>query len=205
MRCLLLSNGPGPTLRWIANVLLERAALRIINVLTEGDPKKLNLESMRAFLKTKCHPDLRAQLTAAVDPVFVECELGTVRKRAERHRHNLLAHHNAAHFTRAEVRKQSLISLRELEELLDKAKRMLDALTVHTGLGYDVHRLSEDDSMTFIVDALLRTSDWLNMPEEQGMMVFNAFAAEFTPEQRQIYKTWRERFGLPPVQLPPVK
>jgi hypothetical protein len=198
----LLETGPGPTLQWLANLLLERAGLRIINALTDCDPRTVNLTVLRDFLLTRCRPELRAGLTASVGQVFTECDLGQVRSKVERHRHTLLAHHEANHWTRPEVRAQAMLTLRELDELYDRARRMLNALSVHARLGYDLHRLSDEDSMEFIVKTLLRTSHWLNLPEEQGIVAFKAFAEHWKPEERAVFREWRERFNLPAVEFP---
>lgn len=199
----LLNTGPGPTLEWIARVFLERAALRIINALTEGeDEQTLNLSAMRKKLLAGCRPELVAELTAEIDGVFAECDLGEMRSRAIRHRHNLLAHMNRKHFTDPQMLRGSLLSMHELEEMLARAKRMLNVLAVQTTYGFDLHRFSEEDSMRFVVETLLRTSTWLNLPEREDPLVFKVMTQDFTPEQRRIFIEWRAKLGLPPVELP---
>jgi hypothetical protein len=200
----LLDPGPGPMLEWIADVLLERAALRIINALTEGeDEKTLNLRALRKHLLSRCRPELRDELAARVDRVFTACNMGDMKHRAERHRHGLLAHLGRTNFTEPVAFREALLSKRELEDLLEKAKTMLDALSVHAARSYDLHRRSSEDSMAFIVKTLMRTSMLLNMPEQQSPLLFNAFAEGFTREQRGTFALWREQCGLPPVEIPP--
>lgn len=199
----LLNPGAGPTLGWIANILLERAALKIINALTDESAGALTLRSLREQLLSTCRPTIGPALQTALAEATSNASLGDLERRAKRHRHTWLAHLARANFEKAEAWTQSRITLRELEHMLERARVLMDALSPHVGRGYDLRRLSSNDSAAAIVEAVMRTSTLLNMPEHQGSFVFEAFAREFTPSQRQVYTDWRVRLQLPEVSLPP--
>lgn len=200
----LLDPGAGPTLGWIANVLLERAALRLINALTDDSGGSLTLRSLQDQLHSTCRPTVRPALQAMVAEATSNAALGDLEQRAKRHRHTWLAHLARASFEKPEVWTRSRVTLHELEQMLEKACAFMDALSPHAGRGYDLRRRSSTDNAAAIVEALMRTSTLLNMPERQGHQVFEAFARDFTQSQQRAFADWRARLQLPEVSLPPV-
>ena len=193
----LLQPGPAPALYRTAVALFEHAALNIINALTDTDSRALSLTKLRTLLMTTCDPAKQSDLGKQVREGFRANNYAALRQRAEDLRDKRLAHFDLDYALDPTLRASIGMTLKEIEELLDRAKGLLHVLMPGVGMQFDVHALgAPEDPMADIILQLMRNSERLAMPEKLPRPeVFAAVAKLWNPEQRRIFNEWRGKIG----------
>lgn len=197
----LLSPGPALILYRIAVALLREAALITINALLDNRKDALTFAGLRRELLSVCDDSIRPAMREQLKRGFEENSIADPEKRAIKLRHRLLAHYNWEDALRPERRREIGITVRQLAELLEKAKGLLHVLKPGVSMSFDVERIGREQDMAYVMELVVRDSKWLAMPEKVGEAGLRSVAENWSETQKRIFNQWRGKIGRPEIDF----
>jgi len=204
---LLLAPEPQHFWNLVLRDFSHEAALAAVNALTEKMCKTLTFHSLAKWMERNCRPRVQEDLRKALKLLAPDEGTSELLRRAQRVRHNLLAHLNKRAALDPQERRKLQISFEELQSVVHESQCMLHKLWIGEGeramlpLEYmsGVQQPIDQDSRPDIdrlLDKEAERSPFLKLPENSPCLWKEA-AAKLSEEQRERFNYWRQRIGLP--------